>query len=659
MPKLCRLSVVIFILAASCAAPHPPSPPSDAANDSGKGDVESLVILGTNDIHGNLVPVELKTREVAGVNPVNYEAGGAAVLASYIKLLRAKYGAHLVWLDAGDEFQGTIESNTNLGSPVVQFFNANGLNAAAIGNHEFDFGALAMPSPTPGSPDLLGVLKARLTQAQYPYLAANIVDRSTGQLAQLPNLHPHVIINAGRLKVGVIGLSTLDTPKTTRAENVAGLEFSSLHDATIREAKALRNEGADVVVITAHVGLKCEPGRTYSGDSLRKQIDPQGDCGPQDEMVQLLKSIPPGTVDAVVAGHSHQIVHHWINGIPVVQGGAYDRYFNLIYLNYDLKKHAIIPDKTRIEGPIPICEHVFSNQNDCNGERPVPNPIQGEEFSPENNGRGKWVPMKFHGETITPDAATTELLKPVVEGAEKVKNQVLATAARTIEHTRTAESQLGNLVADAIRESAKADVALVNSGGIRTSIEAGPITYGNVFQAIPFDNRVAKLNVTGKELKLILRVAESGSRGVAPVSGVKLVLIEHSSDAPSDDLNHDGKIELWEENRIVEESMADGTPIRDDGKYSLATLDFLVSGGDDVGWAMKQIPPERMNSDTGVVIRDAVVAHLTAMGKLGEINAVDHPLVDPDHPRIKLIKPVKRVSKKKSRRRKKSKRKSA
>ena len=286
------------------------------------------------------MPIPSRTRETEGTPSISYDAGGVAYLASQIGILRSEWGTRLLWLDAGDEFQGTIESNSQQGAPMVEFFNLEGLDAAAIGNHEFDFG----PEPGTQGPgaDPLGTLKLRLKEAKYPYLAANISDASSGKLAELPNVFPSRMLRAGNLNVGVIGLSTTETPKTTRATNVQGLRFTSLQDAVLREAASLRSAGAAIVVIDAHVGLKCEPGASPTGHSMRKSADPQGDCGSQDEMVKLLKDLPPGTVDAVVAGHSHQIVHHWI------AGGTRDRRRRLgPFLQCDLPDLRLEPEKTR------------------------------------------------------------------------------------------------------------------------------------------------------------------------------------------------------------------------------------------------------------------------------------------------------------------------
>ena len=158
--------------------------------------------------------------------------------------------------------------------------------------------------------------------------------------------------------------------------------------------------------------------------------------------------------------------------------------------------------------------------------------------------------------------------------SNEVKGKIVGQAARPLDHPRFAESELGDIVADAIRNATGADVALVNSGGIRTPIEAGPITYGQVFQSLPFDNNVSLVRITGEELKLLFRIAEAGARGFAPFSGLKLRVLDRSADAPSSDLNGDGKIEPWEVNRLLEMKFTDGTSVQPKKIYKLATIDF-------------------------------------------------------------------------------------
>ncbi|MGK5086631.1 bifunctional UDP-sugar hydrolase/5'-nucleotidase [Bdellovibrionota bacterium FG-2] len=607
-----------------------------AAGEKAQG-LESVVIVGSNDIHGALAPLPLKPRENEGVPAVEYQAGGMSYLISHIRILQSQFGSNLLWLDGGDEFQGSIESNTGKGAPMVRVFNVGGLHGAAIGNHEFDFGA---DDSTPS--DLLSSLKARMREAHYPYLSANIFAKGTDKLAEFPNTLPSKLYSVGRLSVGVIGLTTLETPSTTRSIFVKNLEFRNLKEATLREATKLRSQGAQIIVVTAHVGLACQTAPAPAGNAIRKEADLQGKCAENGELVELLNSLPEGTVDAAVSGHSHQLIHHWINGVPTIQGGASGRYLNVLYLTYDWNQRKLLHDHTRIEGPIPICPAVFQNQNDCNGDRPAP-----------GNGRGALVPPSFHGRTIYADAETNRSLEEVFKKSAEIKNQILGQAARPIEHQRFKESELGNLVSDAIRLQAKADLAIMNPGGIRANIESGTIKYDSVFRALPFDNSIALVKLTGTEVKTLLRIVESGSRGFFSVSGVELRLIALESEAPATDLNQSGKIDPWEINRLLEARLSDGSPIVDSKLYTLATLDFLVTGGDDLAWFFSKIPASRIELNSGVVVREAVVTYTLALAKAGPINAAEHPLVDKDHPRLRFEKIAVKKEKKRSRRKSK------
>ncbi|MCM2323788.1 MAG: bifunctional metallophosphatase/5'-nucleotidase [Oligoflexia bacterium] len=625
-------SILIALLLVSCSSLQKDTVELDIPVATGRDGLETLVIMGTNDIHGALVTETAKTKEPAGTPQIEYQFGGVATLASFAEVLRREHGERFLWLDGGDEFQGTIESNLEKGKAMVRFFNQADLDAAAIGNHEFDYGP-----EVAGSADTLSALKTRMTEAKYPFLAANILDKTTGQAAQFPNSSPSKLYQLGKVKVGVIGLSTLDTPKTTRSSYIKNLSFTDLREATLRETQSLRTQGAEVILVVAHAGLKCSPGRSPTWHMIRKESDPLGECGDKDEMVRLLRSLPEGTVDGVIAGHTHAIAHHWIAGVPIVQAGSFGRYFNVIYLTYDMNQKKLLRERTRIEGPIPVCAQVFQNQNDCNGDRPAP-----------KNGRGALVKARFHGKTIEPSAAVEELLKPTLEKANDAKKAFVGEFATAFTPDRTKETPLGNLVADAVRFVADADVSLVNAGGIRAPIESGKVSYGDVFRVLPFDNALVKLKVTGKELKRILRIAESGSRGYAPTSGLKLRLLGFDQDAPADDLNKDSKIEAWEVNRLIDVRLADGSKIVDEKTYTLATVDFLVTGGDDVGWALLQIPAERQ-TQVDILIRDAAVQHIqTVFAKTGPLNSPRAPLVDEGNPRVKFeksAKPVKRGKK--------------
>ncbi|MFP5355752.1 MAG: bifunctional metallophosphatase/5'-nucleotidase, partial [Gemmatimonadota bacterium] len=222
--------------------------------------------------------------------------GGAPYFAGAIAAARAEClppACATLWLDGGDEFQGTPASNLTFGASVVELFTRLGLSASALGNHEFDWG--------------VDSLKARMRQAPYAILGANVRDAKGNDV---PWIRKDTLIDVQGTKVGVIGISTVETPSKTRASNVAALRFVAPAPVVDQHARALRARGADVVVVIAHAGAFC--GR---GDPDR--------C--EGEIVDLANQVTE-KVDAIVSGHTHSRVATRVKGIPIVQalsrGGA-------------------------------------------------------------------------------------------------------------------------------------------------------------------------------------------------------------------------------------------------------------------------------------------------------------------------------------------------
>jgi 5'-nucleotidase len=628
MFSLKKISVLALVLGGWSSCSSVPQGPENQVLFETSGNLETIVFLGTNDIHGALSPEKLKT---ADDRPRPYNKGGASILASHIKVLRSEFASRLVWLDGGDQFQGSIESNLAEGAPMVDFFNTLGMSAAAIGNHEFDFGAGKESTSTPTSTFKLSntekrkVLTERIRQAKYPYLSANVFDKKTGKYPGIEGTQPSVLLNAGRLKVGVIGLTTQDTPVTTRPVFVSDLEFRDLAQTTIQEAAKLRKQGAHIIIALMHEGTVCnlaeQTGKTIKTGAIKSETDVQSLCNPKYPIHDYIRKLPTGTIDGIVSGHTHQVVHHWIDGVPVIESGTRNQYYNLLYLTYDWSKGKVVKERTRIEGPVPICEEIFENQGNCNGSQ-----------TPPKNGRGLLATPYLHGKRIEPDPETESLLKPVLARTEAAKKEVLGKADRRLEHARTEESAMGNMVADAVRESIGADVAIMNNGGIRSGLESGTILYEDVFRMLPFDNFVSKLDLTGKELKTFLKIAESGATGFFPISGMKLRLIKLGDEPWSKDLNSDKKIEPWEMDRLIEAALINGSPIEDNKRYSVATIDFLVQGGDRMGWFMSTIPTHRVTQNAGPVLRDVFISYIKKLGH--SLNSEAMPAIDPKNPRF-------------------------
>lgn len=247
-----------------------------------------LRIIGTNDFHGALEP----RPDANGVR-----RGGAAYVGSAIDRARRECApeCETLLLDGGDMFQGTPASNLSYGRPVVDYYNRMGYAAAALGNHEFDWGSDS--------------LRARMRQAKHAILGANVRYTDGRDVKWIRN---DTIVRRGRVRIGIIGVSTVSTPTTTRAGNVVGLRFDDPAPIVDSIGTALRKRGADLVVVIAHAGAFCNRNAGCSG-----------------EIVDLARKVTT-KVDAIVSGHTHSFVNTVVNGIPIVQARSSGRAIDVL-----------------------------------------------------------------------------------------------------------------------------------------------------------------------------------------------------------------------------------------------------------------------------------------------------------------------------------------
>ncbi|NDG84779.1 MAG: hypothetical protein EBX52_07040, partial [Proteobacteria bacterium] len=162
-----------------------------------------------------------------------------------------------------------------------------------------------------------------------------------------------------------------------------------------------------------------------------------------------------------------------------------------------------------------------------------------------------------------------------------------------------------------------------------------PITYDGLFRALPFDNLLRVIELSGKDVKTLYEIALSGSHGVVGLSGLEVELLPFDSRGEKRDLNGDGKTEGWEVRRLQAIRIAGGGAIEDGKIYRVATFDYLVSGGDDLAWFMGRIPARAVSRKYSGFCRDLVSEHLK---RVKVINTPEHPLVDPKAPRIRFVR---------------------
>ena len=483
-----RLIALVAVLAALACAPVLPR---QSVVETGP----FLRIIGTNDFHGALEP----RADSAGVR-----LGGGAYMAAAIRAAAAECAprCEVLLLDGGDMFQGTPASNAAYGRPIVELYNELGYAAAALGNHEFDWG--------------IDTLRARMREARYNIMGANVRYADGRDVEWIPN---DTIVLRGRARIGIIGLSTQQTPTTTRPQIVAHLRFADPAPVVNAHARSLRARGATHVVVVGHVGGFC--GTTCEG-----------------EIFDLARGITE-PVDAIVSGHSHSLLDTTVNGVPIIQARQSGRAIGVLDLP--------------LTRPAPV--------------------------------RGEVRPVL--AAQITPDPAAAAIVARWTAQVAGEFSQPVATLSERLSRTG-AQTSLGNLIADAQRAAAGTDVAVMNTGGIRADLDAGEITYGEIFEVQPFDNTLVRVTMRGAELRRYLQQIVARGRPNAHVSGASFVYTRDAAGA--------GRIDSV---------LVAGRPITDSASYTVSMNDFMAAGGDGLG-----PPPTAVVQPLPVIDRNALRDYL-------------------------------------------------
>jgi 5'-nucleotidase len=580
MRRFQLILALVALGATSCrTAPEPveqPVAPAAPAVAAVPTEPVRLIVVGTNDVHGWVAPHRTSLK-----GGVEVREGGAATFAGYVARLRADNPGGVLLLDGGDMFQGTIASNLSEGAVVIDVYNHLGYTAAAVGNHEFDYGPVG-PYPVARKPeeDPLGALKARIQQARFPILSANTFEVASGQRpAWLGNDGTHLVTVKG-VKVGIVGLTTPSTPHTTNPTNVVSLRFDPLAPAILEGAKSLRARGAEVVLGVAHAGGRCP--------HLDKPRDMSSCELSNGEIYSALEPLPPGTLDALVAGHTHQVMGHFIHGVPVIETSGLGRSFGYIELFVDPVSRKVLPERTLIHAAVPLCAQVDAVSGTCDARKL------------REQAEVRLVPATFLGAPVVPDASIETLIAPALAEVEKEqRREIGVTVPVALKRDHQGESALGSVLADSLRAATGADVALMNPGGLRADIDAGPLTFGDVYEVLPFDNTVASVSMTAEELKRLLQLAFSG-RGVFQVSGLKVTLDRCTGPE-----------------RFKDATLPNGKKLDPKKLYRVTLPDFLARGGDGLGPALEPLPPGRI--DLGETrpgtIRDELITYWQAQKK--------------------------------------------
>jgi 5'-nucleotidase len=372
-------------------------------------------------------------------------------------------------------------------------------------------------------------------------------EHATGKAPGWKNLVASKLFDLDGLRVGVLGVANPDTPNLTQRRYVEGLDFIEATEPVESEAARLRAQGARLVVLVAHEGSACDVA----------VADEATACPHGGQLVSLLHALKPGTVDVAVGGHTHQFIAHWIAGVPTIESGAEGKYL----------------------GRIHACA------------RP------GAQGGIDRSATQIFAPVRFtaHGEflrqPVTRDETVARLIEPYVDAVREMSEKPLGPVLKApLRRDNRGPSELGHVVADALREASGTRLALMNSGGLRSDLAAGPVTYGALYQTLPFENHAVVVNLTGAQLLQLVSAIGKAGHGFPQVAGMTLV----------------GKA-----GDFTGATLEDGSALDPKAPYLLATVDFLATGGDGTGPLMQQIGADNVHPAPGdPLLRDALLAYL-------------------------------------------------
>ncbi|MBN8191178.1 5'-nucleotidase C-terminal domain-containing protein [Bacillus sp. NTK074B] len=378
-------------------------------------------------------------------NDVHSHLENVPYLHTAIKEERKKDGDALL-LDAGDVFSGTLFFNEYLGQADAEFMNEIGYDAMTLGNHEFDKGSevLANFIRKLSFPVVSSNVDVRLDPNLAPFMKSGIPEQ-----AENGKIYPSIIQTVKGIKIGIIGLTTEDTAFLSAPDKK--IVFQDAEKKAIEEVAKLQAMGVNHIVLLSHLGVR------------------------QDKVLaQKVKGI-----DIIVGGHSHTRLE-----TPLV---------------YNLKSEpTLIVQADEYGKSLGKLTAVFSG-------RGVLTEWDGELLDVlAKDQKGKDV--------YPPDPGAEKRLEELRKPIEKVKGMEVGSTNISLNgnrrDVRTKETNLGNLITDAMLEKANqyapTDIAFQNGGGIRSSISAGNITMGEVLEVLPFGNTLVTLNMTGEEILLAL-----------------------------------------------------------------------------------------------------------------------------------------------------------
>ncbi|MCX4788230.1 bifunctional metallophosphatase/5'-nucleotidase [Streptomyces sp. NBC_01221] len=510
-------------------------------------------LLSFNDLHGNLEPPAGSAGTVNETQPDGttkaIPAGGVEYLASSLRTARKGHPYSIT--AAGGDMVGASPLLSGLfhDEPTIEALNKINLDVTAVGNHEFDEGAVELARlQNGGCHPVEGCYETgkKFKGADFPYLAANVTSEKTGK----PILKPYTVWKKNGIKIGFIGVTLEGTPNIVTANGVKGLKFHNEVETINKYAAELDRQGVKSIVALIHEGgAPASTSYNYDCDSSGAG---DGISGP---IVDIAKGITP-KVDALVTGHTHQA---YVCNIPdpagnprmVTSAASFGKIYTDTTLTYDRGTKDIVRTSVKsasASNPKSV-NHIVS--------RDQPRATDMTDLI------ARW----------------NTLAAPIAN-----RPQGYITADIDGRGSTAPEKPLGNLIADAQLEGlAPADkggavVAFMNPGGIRADLVYkasgsegdGVVTYGESFTVQPFTNMMNVVDLTGAQLVTALQQQVSGSNEASP----KILQISKGLTYTLD-MTKSGAA------RVVTDTIKlNGAAIDPAKTYRVAMNEFLAGGGD-------------------------------------------------------------------------------
>ena len=540
MKKLLSLLLVLcLVLSLSCTA---------FAAGAEKPLDGKTVILHSNDVHG----------------AIDLYAAMASLKADY-----AAQGAEVILADAGDYSQGTVYVSVNKGADAVTMMNATGYDVATIGNHEFDYG--------------YAQLAENMKAAKFKVLCADVLGADGKTI-----FDANTIIEKGGVKIGFFGLETPEAQTKANPKLIEGLQFlagkdgKELYACAAEQVAALKEQGADIIVCLAHLGVD-ESSEPYTSYDLSKNVK---------------------GIDFIIDGHSHTVMTAGPNGEAIQSTGT--AFANIGVITIDNATKKIVGNELKTI------------------------------WHTEKNADGKSVTVvdyKTRDEKVT--AAAKAIIDPIDKayGEKFAESKVVLNGAKAPNGNRDSETNLGDLITDAMLWKVLADaeitvpeenvVAITNGGGIRASIGVGDVTKKDINTVLPFGNTLAVVYVKGSELLEALEASTyctpESIGGFPQVAGMQFTVATYETYDKNDESYPNSTYYGPKTINRVTIGSINGKDFDPEATYAVITNNF-VAGGGDTYYAFAAATNQ---FDTGLPLDEVVMEYITKelKGVIGETYA--------------------------------------